>query len=146
MAAEQDVSATFVAAGLNIARALAHLEWLLLSHVALIYQIFVRAACAVRSRGNHRVLVRVHQTFLDGRVVMGIRLVHVENGLLLRRHGEAEIDLGCNLRGSLVTRSILEGDLFLFVDRDDAAIREHVLGQFTLSDELKIGRRASSAT
>ena len=91
MAAEEDVGAALVAARHYIASAFAHLEWFLLSHhIALIGKLIVRAACAVRSRSDHWVLVRVHQTFLNRCcIVMRVCLIHVEDGLLLRRRCHA---------------------------------------------------------
>ena len=143
MAAEEDVGAALIAARRYIAGALAHLERLLLAHVTLKIYFFIRCACAVRCWSAHRVLLRVHQALLD-RYVVWFALIHFEDGLLLRGYGQAEVDLRSDFGSGLLTRSILVGHFLILVDGDHAAVAEHVLGQFTLSDELQVGARASA--
>ena len=72
MAAQQVCCATLVLApGYNVARTLTHLKWLLFAHsdsIVLVQKVHFCAAShrsAIGSRGNHRILVGVHQTFLD---------------------------------------------------------------------------------
>ena len=137
MAAEEVVRATLITSRHYITSTIAHLERLLLRHCSLIQQLFVCTDCAVWCRSNHRVLMCVHETFLN-RCVVSVCLIHFEDGLLLRRYCQTQIDLSCNLGCSLHTCSILDGYLLILVDRDDATVGKHILGQFTLSDELQI--------
>lgn len=115
--------AALVAGGHNVTRAVAHLKGLLLGKRSLVTTVRVAAmGGAVGWRGcDHGVFVGVHERFLHRGVVhisLAIyRLLHIEDGFLLRRRSHAEVDLGGYLRSCLFTGTIFDGDLLaLLVD------------------------------
>jgi len=85
--------------------------------------------------------VGIHERFLHRGVVdicLAIySLLHIEDGLLLRRCGHTEVDLGRYLRSCSLTRAIFDGNLLaLLVDGDYTAIGKDALREVALSDEL----------
>ena len=80
----------------------------------------------------------IHQTFFDRGIAVRV-LIQVEDHrvFFLRRGCHTQVYLRGYLCSNLLTGTIFDGNFpVLVVDRDDAAIGEHVLGELAFAHEF----------
>ena len=125
-------------------RTFTHLERVLLRHGSLLVE-----TVGVRVGRYHWVLECVHEGLLDRHVGVVVLITTspriLYNRLLLGRNSHAEVKLGSQLRLCLFTASKLVGHFLLTLDRDDAHVRELVLGELAFPDEFEARARALRA-